>query len=203
MGTVEENIIKDYRLEGKMLKIRTYPDPVLKKVAAPVETFDSELKKLCHDMLFTMYYSRGIGLAAPQVGISKRIFVVDVDYDRNNKRVEDGKTIYSFAGFRPLILINPVISEREGKIVFREGCLSLPKVYDDVTRYYSCRVDYQDVHGKGCSMKVEDLYSICLQHENDHLDGIVFLERLSPMKRELYTKKLLKRHRRTLAEQSA
>ena len=192
MNRFEKNTLEHYRWTGKLLPIITYPGPILKQVAPPVEVFDQKLEDLCFNMLFTMYHSRGVGLAAPQVGISQRIFVIDIDYERKKERLPNGEIFYRPKGFRPHVLINPVISNRQGEIVFREGCLSLPKVYDDVTRYYSCTVDYQDTKGQKQTLQTEDLLSVCLQHENDHLDGIVFLDRLSPLKRELYIKKLLK-----------
>ena len=193
----KQNNLENYYWEGTLLEIRTYPDPILKVIASPVETFDQNLEQLCFDMLFTMYHARGIGLAAPQVGLSKRFFVMDIDYDRTEEKLPDGTTYYQPTEFNPRILINPVIRDRQGEIVFREGCLSLPKIYDDVTRYYSCCVDYQDIKGEKHTLEANDLLSICIQHENDHLDGIVFLERLSPLKRELYIKKMLKRQKKS------
>ena len=200
---MEQNSLENYQWKGDLLRIRTYPDPVLKKVAQPVETFDEELEKLCFDMLYTMYEARGIGLAAPQVGVSKKIFVIDIDYDRTKEQDEEGNLHYVPRGFRPMILINPTIENLEGEIVFREGCLSLPKVYDDVTRYRTCTVHYQNIKGQECILEASDLLSICVQHENDHLNGVVFLERLSQLKRDIYIKKLIKRQKRMEATQGA
>ena len=202
MDGVEKNSLEHYRWEGKLLTIFTYPNPMLKLVGSPVEVFDQKLEDLCFNMLFTMYRSRGIGLAAPQVGISQRIFVMDIDYERRKERLANGEAFYQPKGFNPLILINPVISNRQGKVVFCEGCLSLPKIYDDVTRYRFCTVDYQDIKGQEHTLKAEELLSICIQHENDHLDGIIFLDRLSPLKRELYIKKILKQSKKASSKQS-
>ncbi len=194
MEASENNSLENYELRGNLLKIHTYPDPVLKKIAAPVEPneFNEELKELCFNMLYTMYNAPGIGLAAPQVGISKRIFVMDIDYDREEKTLPDGETTYELSNFKPMIFINPVISDKEGEIVYQEGCLSLPGVYDDVKRFMKCKVSFQDPEGNHHQIEAEELQSICIQHENDHLDGIVFLERLSMLKRNFYSKKLIK-----------
>lgn len=97
-------------------------------------------------------------------------------------------------------MINLVIEDCRGEIFFREGCLGLPKIYDEVTRYHSCRVEYQDAKGQKHTLQVEDLFSICVQHKNGHLNGIVFLERLSSLKKELYIKKMLKRCKRDFVE---
>lgn len=189
-----ENSLENYKLEGTKLKIHTYPDPVLKKIAVPVEAdeFNDELKELCYNMLFTMYHAPGIGLAAPQIGISKRIFVMDIDYEREEKELADGETTYELSGFKPMIFINPVISDKEGEITYQEGCLSLPGVFEDVKRFEKCKVNFQDVEGNHHAIEAEELRSICIQHENDHLDGKVFIERLSMLKRNFYSKKLTK-----------
>lgn len=189
-----ENYIEDYKLEGTKLRIHTYPDPVLKKIAEPVgkDEFNDELKELCMNMLYTMYHAPGIGLAAPQVGISKRIFVMDIDYEREEKEMPDGSITHELSEFKPYIFINPIISDKEGEIVYQEGCLSLPGVHEDVKRFLKCKLTYQDFDGKEHVLEAEELRSICIQHENDHLDGIVFLEKLSMLKRNFYSKKLIK-----------
>ena len=121
--------IPTYQLEGKQLKIYTYPAPILKKIAEPVTEFNDELKALIKDMLFTMYNAPGIGLAAPQVGISKRIFVMDIDYDREEVSEADGNKKYEYSGFNPRVIINPEFSNKTGETLFEEGCLSVPGVY--------------------------------------------------------------------------
>lgn len=196
MTTEAMNTLENYKLEGTLLDIHTYPDPVLKKVATEVETFDEELRNLCFNMLYTMYHAPGIGLAAPQIGILKRIFVMDIDYDREEVDLPNGDVTYKMSNFNPKIFVNPVIYDKEGEITYQEGCLSLPGIYDDVKRFMKCKVDYQDVKGEKHTIEAEELFSICIQHENDHLDGIVFIERLSQLKKGLYSKKLIKAKKR-------
>ncbi|MCO4755096.1 MAG: peptide deformylase [Bacteriovoracaceae bacterium] len=190
-----EKIIENYALEGKLLDIHTYPDPVLTKVAEEVapEEFNQELKELCKNMLYTMYHAPGIGLAAPQIGISKRIFVVDIDYDR--EETAEGSDEYTLSNFQPEVFINPVIKNKEGEITYQEGCLSLPGIYEDVKRFENIVVEYQNTDGEKLEMNADELLSICIQHENDHLDGIVFIDRLSGLKKSFFKKKLLKQKR--------
>ncbi|MEE2742627.1 MAG: peptide deformylase [Bdellovibrionota bacterium] len=183
--------------EGELLKVIHYPSPILKKVAKPVKTFDKDLKKFCQDMLYTMYQAPGIGLAAPQVGKSLRIFVLDIDYEREKITKADGKTEYKLKNLNPLIFINPVIKDKEGEMNYEEGCLSLPGLYEEVKWFENIVVEYQDLEGNLQKMTGTDLLSVCIQHENDHLDGIIFLERLSFIKRNFLTKKYLKGQKRS------
>ncbi len=187
-----DKLCQNYQLEGKNLDIHTYPDPVLTKVALPVTEFNSELEKLCIDMLFTMYHAPGIGLAAPQVGKSIRLFVLDVKYKRDVIENDDGSEDYKLSGFQPMIFINPVIKEKIGETTYEEGCLSVPGVYEEVKRYEKIVIDYQTISGEKKSLEADGLLAICLQHENDHLDGIVFIEKLSPFKKNFFKKKLTK-----------
>ncbi|TNF31228.1 MAG: peptide deformylase [Deltaproteobacteria bacterium] len=187
-----EDFLKNYQLEGEELTIYTYPAPVLKEVAKPVENFDQELETLIKNMLYTMYQAPGIGLAAPQVGVSKRIFVMDIDFDREEVTNADGTEEYRLSNFNPRVFINPIISNKEGEILYEEGCLSVPGIYEEVKRAEKIHVEYQDVKGNKHTLDADELLSICIQHENDHLDGIVFLERLSMIKRNFLTKKYLK-----------
>lgn len=175
---------------GNTLKIYTYPHPILKKVATPVDQFDESLKELVRNMLTTMYLAPGVGLAGPQVGQSKRLFVMDIDYSREKIEGQEGK--YTYKGLNPKVIINPVFTEKTGEILYEEGCLSVPGIYEKVQRAQVVKLTYQDVDGQTHSLEAEGLRAVCLQHETDHLDGIVFLERLSFMKRELLVKKLLK-----------
>ena len=186
-----QNLLENYKLEGKNLNIHTFPDPVLTKQATPVlpGEFNEELAVLCKDMLYTMYHAPGIGLAAPQIGISKRIFVVDVEYDRD---VDEESDVVTLSNFHPFIFINPIIKSTNGEIVYQEGCLSLPGVYEDVTRFDSIEVEYQDLTGAFHTITATELFAICIQHENDHLDGIVFIDRLSNLKKNFFKKKLTK-----------
>ena len=178
-----EQVVENYKYEGKELEIVTYPDPVLTTVAEEVkpEEFNDELKELCKNMLYTMYNAPGIGLAAPQIGLSKRIFVVDVDYDR--EETSEGSGEYTLSNFNPKVFINPKFKLKEGDITYQEGCLSLPGVYEDVKRYEHIVVEYQNTNGEVQEIEANELLSICIQHENDHLDGIVFIDRLSNLKK--------------------
>ena len=160
------------------LKIIKYPDPFLKQKCLPVTSFDKELKILADNMLKTMYESEGIGLSAIQIGVLKRVIVIDI--------TEELK--------KPLILINPVITPSNNKFLeIKEGCLSFPGIYESVKRNEEIAVDYNSIEGKKLSMKATGLLSICIQHEVDHLEGVVFLDRLSGLKRNRAEKKFLKK----------
>lgn len=184
--------LTNYELKGSELPILTYPDPVLSTKAAPVTEFNQELKDLVKDMLYTMYHAPGIGLAAPQVGKSIRLFVLDVDYDREVVTNSAGKEETRLSSFNPMVLINPVITGTSGTTTFEEGCLSVPGVYEEVKRHKSIHVKYQNLQGETLEMEADDMLSICIQHENDHLDGVVFIERLSNLKKNFYKKKMVK-----------
>lgn len=184
--------IENYILTGKKLPIVTYPDPVLSAVAQPVTQFDESLKELVRDMLYTMYQAPGIGLAAPQIGESLRLFVIDVTYERELIKNADGKAEYQYSNLEPMVFINPIITGTSGTTTYEEGCLSVPGVYEEVKRFESINVKYQDLEGNECEINADELLSICLQHENDHLDGIVFIERLSNLKKNFYKKKMIK-----------
>jgi peptide deformylase len=185
-----ESVIKDYKFEGELLDIVTYPDPVLTQTAKEVEIFDEHLKLLCKNMIYTMYHAPGIGLAAPQVGLSRRIFVVDVDYSRE-ETYEDSDE-YEYSDFNPMVIINPKFLSEDGETKYQEGCLSLPGIYEDVKRFENIQIEYQDTDGNKHTMDASGLLSICIQHENDHLDGIVFIDRLSNLKKTFFKKKLIK-----------
>jgi len=184
--------IENYELKGESMPIITYPNPVLSAKAAPVTGFDSQLEKLVQNMLFTMYHAPGIGLAAPQVGLSQRVFVLDIDYDREVVTNSSGKEEVRMSHFSPMVLINPIITGTSGSMTYEEGCLSVPGVYEEVKRFKSIHVKYQNMKGEFLELEADDLLSICIQHENDHLDGIVFIERLSNLKKNFYKKKILK-----------
>lgn len=184
--------LQNYKLKGDELPIVTYPDPVLSTKALPVTEFTPELEKLVENMLFTMYHAPGIGLAAPQVGVGQRIFVLDVDYDREVVTNSSGKDEVRMSNFSPMVFINPVITGTSGTTTYEEGCLSVPGVYEEVKRHKSIHVKYQNIKGEPCEIEADDMLSICIQHENDHLDGIVFIERLSNLKKNFYKKKMVK-----------
>ena len=162
-----------------MLEILKYPDPRLKEISKPVEVFDSELKTLLDEMATTMYSANGVGLAAPQVNRRLRAFVIDI-----GSQDADHRRIYEF--------VNPKISHAEGKLVYEEGCLSVPGITEEVQRKAKIHVDFQDRNGKLMMMDVEGLLAVAIQHENDHLDGILFVDRLSALKRRLLRNKLSK-----------
>ena len=162
-----------------MLEILKYPDPRLKEIAEPVSDFSQSLHLLLEEMAKTMYAADGIGLAAPQVGEGLRLFVIDLGPGENRKA-----KLHEF--------INPVLSLGEGSISFEEGCLSVPGVTEEVKRHEKITVRYQDRNGKRLEMTAEGLLAVAIQHENDHLDGVLFVEKLSPLKRRLLKKKLQK-----------
>ena len=157
-------------------EIVKYGDPGLRKVTSRVIKFDKSLRKLVEDMFETMYASEGVGLAAPQIGVSKRVLVVDVDY--SSKRYIDEKTNKEVASYNSMVLINPVLLSKEGQIISREGCLSFPNVVFDVIRHKKIIVKYQDLLGKERRLTAEDdLLCRCIQHEIDHLDGKLFVDK--------------------------
>ena len=163
-------------------KIIYLPDPRLRKVSVPVETFDDKLLALIDDMFETMYDARGVGLAAPQIGINIRLSVVDASGDKTQR----------------LVLANPEIIASEGLIEYQEGCLSVPSVYDTVRRAEKVTLRAQDQFGEFYEMQAEGLLGECFQHEIDHLNGKLFVDLLSPLKRAMARKKLdnFKRHQR-------
>jgi peptide deformylase len=165
-------------IHGNVLRVVNYPEPVLLEVARPVEVFDESLASFVGNMFETMYEAGGVGLAAPQVGVSSRIFVMDC--------VQDGTDERRFA------LINPEILMSEGEQFGGEGCLSFPGIHIDVRRELRTVVRFQDVKGNLNELDVTDLEARCVLHENDHLDGIVFLTRMSALKREMAKRKIKK-----------
>ena len=166
-----------------ILPILEVPDPRLKTISTPVEVFDDELKQLVDDMFETMYAAPGIGLAAIQVGIPKRLLVIDLQ-DEN----EDGETVRN-----PRIFVNPeILDPSEDQSLYNEGCLSVPDQYAEVERPATIRARWQDVDGKVHEEAMEGLMATCLQHEMDHLEGILFIDHLSRLKRQMVLKKLEK-----------
>ena len=159
-----------------LLNILTLPDKRLKTVAEPIDVFDTDLKILVKNMLETMYEAPGIGLAATQVDIHKQVVVIDVSEEKN----------------QPLCLINPKIIQKDGNQIHEEGCLSVPYIYAKVKRASSIVVEAQDETGKNIVIEAEELLAVCIQHELDHLKGVVFLDHLSPLKRKMALKKLEK-----------
>ncbi|MBF0361885.1 MAG: peptide deformylase [Oligoflexia bacterium] len=230
--------LREYKLEGNKLDILIYPHTVLSKKALEIDItkITPELINLAKDMLYTLYLAPGVGLAAPQVGKSFRLIVVDVDYtrdkivsldldsegdngesvdedseededleeeedddidenDENKKRGKKVKAKYKLDNFHPLVLINPVIVNRVGITKCNEGCLSLPGIHEDVERSLEIDVEYFNLKGEKEFLHATDLLSICIQHECDHLEGMVLLDHLSLLKRNFHKRKLMKRKR--------
>lgn len=179
-------------LKAEKLKVFTVPSPILKSKAEEITEFNEDLETLARNMLYTMYLSPGIGLAGNQVGILKSIFVIDVDFERNE--VAGSEDEYDYHSFNPRVFINPKITFlEENKVSTQEGCLSLPEIFEPVERHEKIRVDYQDLKGESQSLDADDLLSICIQHENDHLNGVIFIDHLSQLKKQFYLKKMKKR----------
>jgi peptide deformylase len=171
-----------------ILKIYTFPDPVLKQKAAPVTEFDSKLKKLVDDMLETMYDAPGVGLAANQIGVLERVIVIDIDY--NIEGEEDD--LRRYVGKVPRVFINPELTQKTGTMLYKEGCLSVPGYSEEVKRFSSVTVKYQDRDGNEHSLDGSGLLGVAIQHEIDHLDGKLFIDRLSPIKKGLIKGKIKK-----------
>lgn len=157
-----------------LLPIRNWPDPVLKKKSQPVEVWDDDLRRILMDMAETMYASRGIGLAAQQVGLTLRVLVCDVPPEKEGDK-----------GSGLLLVTNPRIVRREGEVTCNEGCLSFPGLEIEVSRAARVRVAYEDDHGRPREIEASGLLAVCLQHEIDHLDGIVFTDRVGPVSRRM------------------
>ena len=168
-----------------------FPDLRLKRVSQPVERITDELRALAADMLEVMYDEPGIGLAAPQLGEPVRLIVMDTDW------TEEG------AERQPLVMLNPEIIEREGTLAWTEGCLSVPDFTAEVERAARVTVRGLDLEGRELRIDAEELKAVCFQHEIDHLDGILFIDRISRLKRSLYVKKRQKVLRREVEEGSA
>ena len=161
------------------LPILEYPDPRLKKVATPVAAVTADVRRLVRDLAETMYSAPGVGLAATQVNVHKRVLVIDISDTKDQLRV----------------FINPELLMAEGEAECEEGCLSVPGYYDKVTRAARIRVRAQDQRGETFEMDADGLLAVCIQHEMDHLDGKVFVEYLSPLKRARLAAKLRKKQR--------
>ncbi|MFN7183853.1 MAG: peptide deformylase [Thermomonas haemolytica] len=169
-----------------LLTILEFPDPRLRTKAADVDPADlatPAFQTLIDDMFESMYDAPGIGLAASQVNVHKRFMVIDVTDDHS----------------RPLVFVNPRITARDGEQVYQEGCLSVPGIYADVTRSNTITVEALDRHGQPFTLEADGLLAVCIQHEMDHLDGKLFVDYLSPLKREMVRKKLLKAKRAAAA----
>lgn len=179
------------------LKIFTFPDLVLTQKAAPIERVEKPMFKLADDMLETMYHAPGIGLAANQVGILRRILVLDTDYDYEElpegAAPPEGAEVVAgglIKNRKPRIVINPEIILKEGSIQMAEGCLSVPEYSAEVKRAEKLKLQYQDIDGMTRTLSAEGLLAVAIQHEMDHLEGKLFIDRLSPLKKEMVRKRL-------------
>ncbi|MGH7931219.1 MAG: peptide deformylase [Candidatus Binatia bacterium] len=170
------------------LEIRKYPDTVLNQVASPVKNITGDTLNLIEDMLDTMYAAPGVGLAAPQVGISQRVIVLDIEHENSHKQVYK--------------LINPVITRAEGEVVWEEGCLSVIDFTAEVKRAAHVEVVAFDYDENELKIEAEGLLAVALQHEIDHLDGKLFIDRISRLKREIYSRKRRKMLRDGTAPES-
>jgi peptide deformylase len=162
-----------------ILSILEFPDDRLRKKASPIQVFDASLKQFVDDLFETMYAAPGIGLAATQVNVQKRVIVIDISEDKNT----------------PLCLINPELVETSGSEEMEEGCLSVPGIYEKVKRAESVRVRAFDVAGDPTVFDAHGLLAVCIQHEIDHLEGRLFVDHLSPLKRQLVRKRIRKEQR--------
>ena len=162
----------------KKRKILIEPDPLLRKKCEPLEKVDDDLRKFMNEMLATMYDAPGIGLAAIQVGVLKRVVVIDLSKDEKKN---------------PLFLINPeIVHKSKNTSIYEEGCLSLPGQFAEIERPAECVLQYVDYNGKKKELKAKGLLATCIQHEVDHLDGILFIDYLSKLKKDMIIKKLVK-----------
>jgi peptide deformylase len=165
-----------------LLKILHYPDPRLRTQAAPVARVDASIRQLVDDMFETMYAAPGIGLAATQVDVHQRVIVMDISAEKN----------------QPLVFINPELVSSEGEEEMEEGCLSVPGIFEKVTRADRIKVKALDRDGKPFEMEADGLLAVCIQHEMDHLDGNVFVDYLSPLKQQRTMKKLQKQQKKAV-----
>jgi peptide deformylase len=162
-----------------ILDILIYPDPRLREVADPVEQVDDEIRTLVEDMAETMYDAPGVGLAATQVGVKKRVFIIDIADEDEPSNLQ--------------VFINPEILQREGTQSWKEGCLSFPEISEEIKRAEQVVVRALDVSGAEFELEADGLLAVAVQHENDHLDGVLMVDKVSPLRRRLIGRKLAKR----------
>lgn len=170
-----------------ILELVMYPNPILSQVAEPVEEFSEDFPKLIADMAETMYEGKGVGLAAPQIGLSKRLFIVDVSAPDEPHNLK--------------VFINPTIVQQDTPVIWNEGCLSLPGLYRDVKTFNHVIVDAFDIKGNPFRHEASDIEAVAILHENAHLDGKVFIDRLAPVKRSL-VKKFWKKNAERLCKET-
>ena len=174
-----------------LLKVKEYNEKVLREKAKFITSIDDELRTLVVNMFETCYKTDGIGLAAPQVGVSKRLFILSVPVETDKKESEDSN---SRENYFEEVFINPEIISKTGSVVGEEGCLSIPDVYADVERAEKVTVKYISMDGEEKEIEVDGLIAKAIQHENDHLDGVLFVDRLPMLKKSLMKKKLDKKY---------
>ncbi len=180
----------------KVLPIITFPNPLLKQISEPVEKVDAEIQKLMDDMLETMYDDRGVGLAAVQVGVLKRVLVMDTNYTIDECDGHHGHGHHHhhhISDKKPIFLVNPeIVYLSKEESVYYEGCLSFPELRADIVRPESAKIKYLDYNGKEQILEADGLLATCFQHEIDHLNGITFIDHLSKLKRDMAIKKYKK-----------
>lgn len=168
-----------------------YPDKRLKLISKKVTSFDNELHTLLDDMYDTMINKKGVGLASIQIGIPKRVLIINLPIEKENGKDEQPKE-------NTLEIINPIFIEKSGHERHQEGCLSVPGIYEDIERAKYIKIEYQDRYGKKCKIEDDDFLAVAIQHEIDHLDGKVFIEKLSFIKRKKFEREWKKRRKNTL-----
>lgn len=181
-----------------ILKVVEWPARVLETKSDTVTVFDDEIKQLVQDMHDTMDDASGVGLAANQVGVAKRVLTILIPWEGN--RYQDQEEKKEDWHDKRWTFINPVIKQKIGKLRWQEGCLSFPEIYEFVDRAAEVVVEAQDVHGERFEVHANGLFAVCLQHEIDHIDGIVFVERMSRLKGSMIKKKVIKRQKLTHTE---
>jgi peptide deformylase len=169
------------RLIMALREILEYPDPRLREVGKPVQQVDDEIRTLCEDMAETMYAAPGVGLAATQIGVPLRIFVIDIAAEDEPSDLR--------------VFINPEIYEKDGVLTWNEGCLSFPGISEEIKRANHVRVRALDVNGKPFDLEAEGLLAVAIQHENDHLDGVLMIDKVSALKKRMMSRKLAKRQK--------
>lgn len=166
-------------------RILTIPDPILRKISEPITNINRDIQKLMDDMLETMYDAPGIGLAAVQIGILKRVIVIDLSKDIKKKK-------------EPMFIINPeIVSQSKDLVSYEEGCLSIPNQFAEVDRPNSCKIKFLDYNGEKKEIVAKGLLSTCIQHEIDHLNGVLFIDYLSKLKKDFIIKKVKKQKKET------
>ena len=171
-------------------EILTEPNKFLRKKSLVVEEVDEDLQKLMNDMLETMYAAPGIGLAAIQVGVPKRVIVLDIEWRNKSESTSDGKQVERK---NPMCFVNPeIIAKSKNNLIYEEGCLSVPGQFAEIARPDKCHVKYLDYYGQPKELVAEGMLATCIQHEMDHLEGILFIDYLSKLKKSMIVKKLVK-----------